>query len=245
MAYISRPSRPQCVTPEPKGAPHPSLQGSDGRTRCQPTKTVDGLGDWHCRHREIATSRIFLPWHCWSCEFKDRWGWRTDGWKVASKLANYWRRFFDIEESDMAKRRYVHFVISHQLTMTHVMMSPGLANINWEAARQCGHGLSAGWNPQHFSGGKYALTMVILSVILYIVVMGENNATIQWLNSRYYDCLVGGSNELSQGYPYFKDLDMGSSVLLTLNWAAWAPDLYKLFHGVCCWLGSWGKTLTC
>ena len=43
--------------------------------------------------------------------------------------------------------------------------SPGLANVNWEAARQCGHGLSAGWNPQHFSGGKYALTMVILSVI--------------------------------------------------------------------------------
>lgn len=44
-------------------------------------------------------------------------------------------------------------------------------------------------------------------IVGYIVVMGENNATIQWLNSRYYDCLVGGSNELSQGYPYFKDLD--------------------------------------
>ena len=29
---------------------------------------------------------------------KDRWGWNIDGWKEASRLASYWRRFFDIEE---------------------------------------------------------------------------------------------------------------------------------------------------
>ena len=27
---------------------------------------------------------------------KDRWGLNIDGWKEASKLANYWRRYFDI-----------------------------------------------------------------------------------------------------------------------------------------------------
>jgi hypothetical protein len=30
---------------------------------------------------------------------KDRWGWNIDGWKEPSRLANYWRRFFDIEEA--------------------------------------------------------------------------------------------------------------------------------------------------
>jgi len=45
---------------------------------------------------------------------KDRWEWNIDSWKESSRLANYWRRFFDIEEvpySSTSDDRQAHLPI--------------------------------------------------------------------------------------------------------------------------------------
>lgn len=68
VAYLPRPSASQRVAPKPAGTSHPGVQRSDGWTRCHPTKTIDGHGNRQCRHREITSSGIFLPWNRRSCE---------------------------------------------------------------------------------------------------------------------------------------------------------------------------------
>jgi len=51
---------------------------------------------------------------------KDIWGYRINGWKEAARLANYWRRYFDIEEIPYSS----HSTEPHEHLSVHDVSDP-------------------------------------------------------------------------------------------------------------------------
>ena len=78
-------------------APFPYLQRSPGKPTDGSAEPSDGDGSRSLGSRTEPSTGILLQWNCWSYEIGRR-GY-INSWGQATRLANYWGRFYDIPEN--------------------------------------------------------------------------------------------------------------------------------------------------
>ena len=103
--------------PKSPGTSRPNFQGGYHRPWRQSGSPIDGHGNRQQGHRKKSSTGIFFNGIIG--HVRDCWEGYIDSWTESSCLANYWRRFFNIEEVHEQTRAMVTFRISRVFSPTH------------------------------------------------------------------------------------------------------------------------------